>query len=36
MADITMCKIGEKYVTNEGYEVEIIEYFNNRNIKIKL
>jgi hypothetical protein len=23
-------RIGEKFITNQGYEVEIIEYFNNR------
>jgi len=28
-------RIGEKHITNEGYEVEIIEYFNNRNCTIK-
>jgi len=28
-------RIGEKFITNEGYEVEIIEYFSNKNITIK-
>ena len=28
-------RVGEKYTTNEGYEVEIIEYFNFRNCTIK-
>ena len=26
--------IGEKYLTNEGYEIEIIEYVNNRNCTV--
>jgi len=28
-------RVGEKYVTNEGYTVEIIEYFNRRNCTIR-
>jgi hypothetical protein len=28
-------RVGEKYITKEGYEVEIIEYFNNINCTIK-
>lgn len=28
-------RIGEKYITNQGYEIEIIEYYNNRNCTIK-
>ncbi len=28
-------RIGEKYITNEGYEVEIIEYFSKDNTTIK-
>jgi len=28
-------EIGTKYMTNEGYEVEIIEYFNSRNLTIR-
>jgi len=28
-------KKGEKYTTNEGYEIEIIEYFNNTNCTIQ-
>lgn len=27
-------RVGEKYLTNEGYEVEIIEYFNAKNLSI--
>lgn len=28
-------RIGEKYITNEGYEIKIIEYFNNTNCTIQ-
>lgn len=28
-------RIGEKHLTNEGYEIEIIEYFNRKNCTIK-
>lgn len=28
-------RVGEKYITNEGYEVEIIEYFNPHNVTVK-
>lgn len=28
-------RVGEKWVTNEGYEIEIIEYLNSKNITIK-
>ncbi len=28
-------RVGEKYTTNEGYEIEIIEYFNSLNCTIK-
>ena len=28
------CRIGEKYITNEGYEIEIIEYFGYMNCTI--
>jgi len=28
-------RVGERYFTNEGYEVEVIEYFNKRNLTIK-
>ncbi len=28
-------RVGEKHITNEGYEVEIIEYFNNINSTIQ-
>ena len=28
-------RIGEKHISNQGYEVEIIEYFNTRNCTIK-
>lgn len=28
-------RVGEKYITNEGYEVEIVEYFNSKNCTIK-
>lgn len=28
-------RVGEKYITNEGYEIEIIEYFGATNITIK-
>ncbi len=27
-------RIGEKYITNEGYEIEIIEYFSKKNCSI--
>ena len=29
-------RIGEKFTTNEGFEAEIIKYFNSANITIKL
>ena len=32
---LTMERKGEKCITNEGYEVEIIEYFNNKNCSIR-
>lgn len=28
-------RIGEKYMTNEGYEIEIVEYFNSNNVTIQ-
>ena len=28
-------RVGEKYITNEGYEIEIIEYFGANNCTIK-
>lgn len=28
-------RVGEKFITNEGYEVEIVEYFRNDNCSIK-
>ena len=28
-------RVGEKYITNEGYEIEIIEYFGATNITVK-
>ena len=28
-------RVGEKWVTNEGYEVEIVEYFGNKNCTVK-
>lgn len=28
-------RIGEKHITNEGYNIEIIEYFNNKNITVE-
>lgn len=28
-------RIGEKYITNQGYEVEIVEYFNNNNCTVR-
>ena len=28
-------RLGEKYVTNQGYEIEIVEYFNNKNCTVK-
>ena len=28
-------RVGEKYLTKEGYEIEIIEYFNKKNMTIK-
>ncbi len=28
-------KVGEKHITNEGYEIEIIEYFNSNNCTIQ-
>ena len=27
-------RVGEKYITNEGYEIEIIDYFNSYNSTI--
>ena len=30
-----ICRVGEKYTTNEGYNIEIIEYFNNTNCTIE-
>ena len=30
-----MFRVGEKFITNEGYEVTIIEYFNSTNIVIQ-
>jgi len=29
-------RTGEKYITNEGYEVEVIEYFSSRNCTLRL
>jgi len=29
-------RTGEKFTTNEGYEIEIIEYFNTRNSTVKI
>lgn len=29
-------RVGEKHITNEGYELEIIEYFNKRNCSVLL
>ncbi len=29
-------KIGERYITNQGYEVEIVEYIGSKNVTIKL
>ena len=29
-------RVGEKFITNEGYEVEIIEYFDCNNVTLKL
>lgn len=28
-------RVGKKYITNVGYEIEIIEYFNAKNSTIK-
>lgn len=28
-------RVGEKYITNDGFEIEIIEYFNSRNCTVK-
>lgn len=28
-------RIGERYYTHQGYEIEIIEYFNNKNVTIR-
>ena len=28
-------RVGEKYITNEGYEIEIIEYFSSINCTIR-
>lgn len=28
-------RVGEKYVTNQGYEIEIIEYFKSSNCTVK-
>ena len=28
-------RVGEKYTTNQGYEIEIIEYFSNSNCTIR-
>ena len=30
-----MCRVGEKHITNEGYEIEIIKYFSNINCTIQ-
>lgn len=27
-------RVGERHITNKGYEIEIIEYHNNKNVKI--
>lgn len=32
----TISKVGERFITNEGYEGEIVEYFNYDNCTIKL
>ena len=32
---LIISRVGEKFTTNEGYEIEIVEYFNNRNSTIK-
>lgn len=29
-------RLGDKYVTNQGYEIEIIEYFGNKNCTIEI
>ena len=34
--NIKQDRIGKKYITNEGYEIEIIEYFGANNISVKL
>ena len=31
----TLNRTGEKHITNEGYEIEIIEYLNYNNCTIK-
>lgn len=35
MANKLKSRVGEKYTTNEGYEIEIIEYFNWEKVTIK-
>lgn len=34
-ANVSKVKVGEKYITNEGYEVEITEYFTSTNITVQ-
>jgi hypothetical protein len=33
--ELEVNRVGEKYMTNEGYVIEIIEYFNHKNCTIK-
>ena len=29
------CRVGEKYITNEGYNIEIVEYINSNNCTVQ-
>ena len=35
MRCIKLSKVGDKYITKEGYEIEVLEKVGNRKLKIK-